>query len=160
MKILKTIKIDKPIDTVWKVFVEDFESADVWMKDVVKSYAKTEGVIVDGASMSGRVCEISEKPNSMYFDETITAVDKANHTITIEVIPTNAPFVMPIKKNTLTVRMKSLSDAQTEFVWDATVELKPLAFFLTPLLKIGIGKLHGSVVDEMKYFTETGKTLN
>lgn len=159
MKINKKITIEKPIETVWKHFVEDFENAEIWMADVIKSYAKKEGNIVDGATMSGRICEVSEKPNGMYLDETITAVDKVNYSISLEIKPTNAPLLLPIKRNILNVSFKSLKENQTQLIWNASPELKVHGYLLYPLLKVGIGKMHQTILDEFKYFAETGKSL-
>ncbi|MEO0973599.1 MAG: SRPBCC family protein, partial [Pseudomonadota bacterium] len=61
MKIIKTITINAPIDTVWKAIATEYEHAGRWSSAVYASTALT-GQAVGDAPVQGRVCETTLGP--------------------------------------------------------------------------------------------------
>ena len=53
--------------------------------------------------------------------------------------------------------MNKVDDSTTELVWVATPELKPIGKFLGPIMKLGLGRGFGVILEEFKYFVENGK---
>ena len=135
----------------------DFEKADTWMAAVPKSYHKTDGTKIADAPMIGRVCEFTTKSNGLFADETILAYDEANQSMTVEVVPKNTPKVFPIQKNIVIMSVNSLGQNQSEVVWVSKPILKRYTGFLSPVLKMGLGKGFGEILEELKYFAEEGK---
>lgn len=148
MKIEKSIVVNTPIDHAWKVFVTDFNDAHEWMASVYNSYERPEG--------GGRVCNLSTKENGLRADETITRSDATNHVFAFTVHAQNAG-ALPVKENHNTITMKKLGEHTTEVVWTAEPKPTTAGKFLSLLLKVGLGKVFGEVLEEFKYYAETGK---
>ena len=153
MKIIKTITIDKSIDDVWKVLAEDFDQAEVWMSGVYHS----KKLIQTDPKITGRVCNFDNKENPFYADEVISKFDRKNHVLDFTVYPKNAPALLPIKSSDIHVTLKETSPNHTLLTWESTPHLKPYGVLLSPLLKVGIGKLYSGILDEMKFYTENGQ---
>ena len=148
MKITKDIVINVSIDEAWKLFVTDFNDAHVWMASVYNSHERSAG--------GGRVCDLSTKgKNGLWADETINNVDEANHSFTFTVVAQNAG-ALPIKENENTITMEKLSDHETKVTWASYPSPNLVGKVLSPVLKMGLGKLFGDVLEEFKYFAETG----
>ena len=155
MKLTKKIRINRSADDVWKIVAEDFDHAHKWMGGVYSSDAKGPGQSSCGAPMQGRVCVLSEKPNGLYADETITQYNSAKKQYTMEVFPKNAPAIMPVTRNTVKVSVHALSPEQSECIWELQPELKPLAKPLSPLIKVGLHKAFGKILKDLKTYSET-----
>lgn len=156
MKITKKITIEKSTDIVWKVFADDFANAYKWMSGVTHSYQTNSIVNTTGAPVSGRVCKLDNKDDSMYVVEKIINYDKSNLDFKFQVTPENAPTLMPVKRMNHHVSLRSLGPNKTEVIWNATPDLKLHGKIMKPMLKIGFGKFFKQILVELKHFTEKG----
>ena len=157
MKVIKNIVINASANKVWKTVAEDFDKAHIWMSIVHHSHAIDEGESDVNAPMKGRVCELSKKPNGLYANEIITHYSKENKSFTFEVIPMNAPALLPIKKNIITILVKDLGSNKSEVIWTSVPELKALGKIMSPILKVGLGKAFKDILKELKDFCETAE---
>ncbi|MCG8573341.1 MAG: SRPBCC family protein [Flavobacteriales bacterium] len=154
MKMTNKITINHSIDVIWKLLADDFDKADLWMAGVPKSYAKEDGALLNEAPMIGRVCEFTSKADGPYADETITFYDKVNYCMDVEVVPRNVK--VPVEKNCLNIKLIPLGKNQTKVIWDSDLSLKPKGILLYPIVRFGISKSFKQLLEELKYFVETG----
>ena len=157
MKIIRKARIEKPANEVWKVLGQDFENAHLWMALVPNTHSKDYGVKVNEAPVCGRVCEFTDKPNGFYADELITEYSDEKMEMTVEVTPQNAPSILPMLKNTLKLKVNVINNYSSEVVWESEPKLKPIGNLMYPFVKMGLGKAFSEVLEELKYFVETGK---
>ncbi|QFR39480.1 SRPBCC family protein [Candidatus Gracilibacteria bacterium 28_42_T64] len=158
MKVSIKVLINSPIGDVWKVLADDFDKAGDWMSPVPKSHKIQEGKSASGSPMVGRICEFTSKgAQGLLANEKITFYDGDKHLMTVEIVPKNGPGLLPIVKNTLDISAISVGDDQTEVIWTANPQLKPHGYVLYPLLILGFKKGFGDILEELKYFVETGK---
>lgn len=155
MKIIKKIKINQPINMVWKIWAEEFDKAQDWMAVVVRSFEKKEGKKSDNSPMVGRVCEFSSKENGPKVVEDIFFYDKNNYRLDIKVIPKNVPI--PLKYNLLKSSFKEISEQEVEMILDINPEISWKGYFLYPILKKGLSKSFNELLEEFKHYVETGK---
>lgn len=156
MQLVNKTTINKPLRKVWEVLADDFSAADKWMSTVPKSYTLEEGQKADGSDIVGRVCELSDKGDQgVVAHETITFRDNPNHNFKVEIVPKNGG-ILPVIKNNLDIKAKSLSEDKTEVIWTSDVELKPLGKILSPILKLGLNKGFDNILEELKYYLEKG----
>lgn len=157
MRITKKIRIEKPASEVWKILATDFDKAGDWMSVVKKSYVKEGDHEVIDAPMSGRVCELSAQPNGLRAYETITDFDEDNRSMSVDIVPANTPKLFPITKNTLCVSVMSIGHSSSRVIWSVEPQLKSYARLMAPLVKLGLGKAFMDVLEELKFYAETGK---
>ena len=151
------IKIERSADKVWQVVGEEFDQAYKWMSFVVHSY-KTEGpASIDGAPVSGRICEFTDKPNGLGAEETILAYEPANRRIVFDVVPINQPILFPVKKNRVTLTVKALGNDASEVTWASSIETSLLGTLISPLLKRGLSKSFANVLSDLKRYADEGK---
>ncbi|MCP4296611.1 MAG: SRPBCC family protein [Proteobacteria bacterium] len=154
MKVTKKISINKPASAVWKTLAQDFDRADTWMAAVPKSYQKVGNKKVADAPVTGRICELSTNPKGLAADETITNYDESNHLLGFSVIPTNVPKIFPIIKNDHEVSLREIGENKTEVTWNMDAKLKKHGYLMYPMLKFGLGKGFGQILEELKFFVE------
>ncbi|MBQ4834800.1 MULTISPECIES: SRPBCC family protein [Pseudoalteromonas] len=140
MNIATAIEINLDKDSVWKLLAEDFTSIQLWFPAVKKSYALKAHTQLEGASCAGRVCELSDKPNGLKAEETITNYDSANGTLSMKVEVKNAPKIFPVRSNDVTFTLTAVSTDRTLLSFQATPTLKAHGYLLYPLLKLGLTK--------------------
>ena len=155
MRIVKKIKINKPINQVWKVWAEDFDRAGIWMAQVDHTIQKVNGTKIEEAPMIGRVCNFTPNPNGAKAIEDIIFYDPNNHKMNLRVVAENVPI--PLKQNIFKTSLKELSDNQTEIEVEANIELKWKGYFLYPIIKKGFNKSYRELLEELKYFIEKDK---
>ncbi len=155
MKITLKNTINAPIPDVWDKLAIHFDRAEDWMSSIPKSVKKTDGGMVDGAPMVGRVCDLTTKPDGPYVDETIISYDEEQHAFTVKVVPVGGKI--PIIQNLITFRLKDLGNNQTEMTWDSNIELKTVGKLLSPVLKKGLSKNLLDQMDELKFYVENNQ---
>ncbi len=157
MTITKTIEIEKSAIEVWQLLSDDFDKVYEYMAPVYRSYKIENEEPVEGAPMSGRICEFTPKEGGFYAEERITNIDNENRSLTVEVIPMNAPKVLPLIKNILKLSVRDLGGDKSEVIWTTQPELKPIGKLMKPLVKAGLAKSFVGVLEELKFFAETGE---
>lgn len=154
MIITKKIVINKPADHVWKILAHDFDSVYQWMGPVRHSYAISADQQAPGAPVEGRICEFTDNPNGFKASEIITQYNENAKSYTFVLNPVNAPKLLPVKKNTVQIKVRAINSSSAEVTWISTPEIKPIAILLSPLLKLGLGKSFGDILKQLKAFTE------
>jgi hypothetical protein len=156
MKVLRSVTIQATPDKVWDVFAHEFDSAGDWMASVPKSVAAEVGEHWDGAKSAGRVCDLTAGKSPIQVSERFLAYDEANKTCTVEVVPTQAPRLMPFKKNVVEVKVLSDGAGGTDMNWALTSTLSSHTYLFYPLFKLALGVFVRQIHEEFKHFVETG----
>jgi hypothetical protein len=156
MKVHKNITIQATPDKVWEVFAHNFDSAGDWMASVPKSVGAEVGERWDGAQSAGRVCDLTAGKSPIQVSERFLAYDEANKTCTIEVVPTQAPKLIPFRKNVVEVEVVADGAGGTDMNWVLTSTLSPHTYVFYPLFKLALGVFVRQIQEELKHFVETG----
>ena len=155
MKISRSVAIEASPDQVWEVFAHDFDNAGDWMASIPKSYGAEIGRKWDGAHTAGRVCNLTAGPKPIQVSEQFLAYDEAKKTCTIEVVPTQAPFFMPFRKNVIAVELHE-DGAGTLMDWNLTSHISLHTYLFYFFFMFGMWMFLGQVQDELKFFVENG----
>jgi len=156
MKTTKKIEINASSEAVWDVFAKDFNNAYKWMASVPSSFGKQLGEQYDVANSAGRVCELDGNPKGIKAYETIEGLDDASKSMKIRITFRNTPFGFPIVENNTDFQVVERSSGQSQVVFIVDSQLKPWAYVLYPLVKLGFGFFVGQIVEELKYYVENG----
>lgn len=154
MKIKQTISINKSADDVWKIVAHDFDQAHRWMGPVPHSYELGNSESKTGAPMEGRMCQLSKDPNGAKAKEVITHYSEAGKTLTFEVTSVNVPAIVPLKKNTVQMTVRSTGINQSDVEWIASPQLKTLAYPFYPLLRLMLPVAFGKLLSGLKTYAE------
>ncbi len=154
MKIITKIQIDQPSHKVWSILADDFDRVDLWMSDVKHSYRTDNANKTQGAPMDGRVCQFSEKPTGLAAQEKIVDFDDNARRMVVKVVPVNAPRLLPIHHNMLTMEVFELPDGNSEVFWTLEPELKSLAKPFSLLIAMGMKRGFTRILGELKSYAE------
>ncbi len=154
MNIATSIRIERPIDQVWKIVADDFAEVQQWIGSVRKSTALTDTPKPDGAPVAGRFCVLSDKPDGLCARETITGYDNRAWKLDFEVVPVNGGALFPVKSNRVSVSLTRAGSGATDVTWTAVPDLKPHGYVMYPMLKMGLGKAFGGILQDLKTFAE------
>jgi hypothetical protein len=156
VKFTKKAKVNTDAEKVWEIFAHGFNDAYKWMASVNHSTAKTNGKSFEGCHSDGRVCELSPNTNGLKASEQFLAYNEENKTATIKVDFLDSPFIFPVKYNTLDFSLKEIGEGYSEMTWKFRSKIKPLAFFMWPLLRIGFGFFIREIMEELTFYAENG----
>ncbi len=154
MKISKRVTIKKSAEDVWAVLGEDFVNISKWVSSVNHS-VELKGKPATEAPVCGRVCELGSGTKPATIDEKIISFNRQNRSFALEVTP-QAASKMPIIKSISKFGVKQIDDSSCEVACTANITLKPIAYLLLPLLKIGFGKNFGNLLEELQFYLENG----
>jgi hypothetical protein len=157
MKIKKSIIINKSADHVWKVFAHDFNNAGKWMSAVPHSYEEQIGQQFESCHSKGRICELDGRPDGLKAVESFLAYDEVNKTCTVDIELENGPALIPINGNVVDFILKEINEDCCEITWVISPKLKDFAYLIYPLVKFGVGVFVQQIIEELKYFAETGE---
>lgn len=160
MKIFKSIIINQPSELVWKVVAEEFDQAHLWMGPVKKSYQFDKGDSNTSAPVAGRVCEFGNGSEGLKAEEVITDYNQEGQYLVFDVVPKNAPRLLPLNKNTVKMTVVSLGANQSEVLWESTPDLKLMGKILSPVLKLGLGKAFSEILKDLKQYCESIKFVS
>ena len=152
MKISKSIQINAPANTVWHVMAHEFENVSQWSSSVTHSEKTIGRNILDGADVSGRVCK------SPYGDQTeaFTHFDEAGKTFTYE--PEGQTFLVSRASNTWQVESTGTGNGACLVNMNLELDLLPIvAPIMYVPMWIFLRKVLNENLEELKYYTETGK---
>ncbi len=125
-----------------------------WVSSVNHSI-ELKGKSTTEAPACGRVCELGAGTKSATIDEKIISFNRKKKNFALEVTP-QAASKMPIIKSISKFSIKNIGNSSCEVTCTANIALKPFAFLLLPLLKIGFGKNFGNLLEKLQYYTEKG----
>lgn len=155
MKITKRITINKSAQQVWHLVAHEFDKAHLWMGPIPRSSALGEGKSQLGASMEGRMCDLSDNPDGAKVKELITAYDESTRFIAFDVLPVNNPAVIPIKQNHVAMSVREIGKDKCEVTWTASPTLKWFAYPLYPLLRLVFPIAFGKLLSGLKQYCES-----
>jgi len=156
VKFTKKAIVNADADKVWGVFAHGFNDAYKWMASVNHSFAKNNGESFEGCQSDGRVCELSPDGKGIKASEQFLAYSEENKTATIRIDFLDAPSFFPVKFNTLEFSLKEIDGGKSEMTWKFCSNIKLLGFVLWPLLRLGFGKFIEDIMEELKFYVETG----
>ncbi len=157
MKLTKTIKITATADEVWEVFAHQFNHADRWMASVPRSYANEGGKLFDGAQSTGRICEMKPDGTGVKASERFISYDELAKTCTVKVEFLNARGSFPLDYNSLDFSVVEDPDGDSTVKWVFGAKIKPWAYLMWPMLRMGMFKAWKELSEEFKHYVETGK---
>ena len=120
------------------------------------SFAKNNGESFEGCQSDGRVCELSSDGKGIKASEQFLAYSEENKTATVRIDFLNTPSIFPVKFNTLDFSIKNIDGGTSEMTWKFRSDIKPLGYIIWPLLRIGFGKFIEDIMEELKFYVETG----
>lgn len=156
IKFTKTTTVNASSDKVWEVFAHGFNDAYKWMASVPYSYAQSNGELFDGAQSDGRECELTSRPDGIKASEQFLAYNEENKTATVKIDFVDTPSFFPVRFNTLDFSLEEIGDDQSEMTWKFRSKIKPLSFFMWPILRKGFKTFVGQIMEELKFYVENG----
>ena len=154
MNITKSVIINKSAEQVWHLIAHQFDKAHLWMGPIPNSVALGEGNSQLGASMEGRVCDLSTDPNGAKVKEVITAYSEKDKSISFDVLPINNPAVVPIKQNHVKMKVLVIDGGKCKVIWTASPQLKWFAYPFYPLLRLVFPVAFGKLLAGLKEYSE------
>jgi hypothetical protein len=144
MKKLYEIEVDLPAKVVWVAACENFGETGQWTSFLDSSYL--EGDVSGGGY---RVCLQGRKK----FTEHITKFDAENMLLEYELI-NGRPVIIESARNCWSV--VPLGAERSKLIMSPIIVLKWWAKFLKPMLNLGLSGTLPKVLEEFKYWAETG----
>ena len=153
LSIPATITLDFPAQKVWAIVAHDFENIGHWASQIPKSTPNREAAPIDGAPISGRVCE-TNVPGFSAISESFTYYNEEEMRFKYEV--TNGlPIFMQAATNDWQVR--SVDENRSELEINGEVTLKPWAFFLFPMFKMQLSRTGKLLLEELQHYIQHGE---
>jgi ligand-binding SRPBCC domain-containing protein len=156
MKFKKTMKVQAPAEQVWAVFAHGFDDAYKWMASIPNSYGKEIGSWFDDASTAGRVCQLQPDPSGLKASEQFLAYDESAKRCTVRIDFLDTPRVFPVRYNTVEFSVVDDAEGGSIMPWDFTSEIKPWAFPMWPVIRLGAARFITQIGEELAYYVETG----
>lgn len=151
------MKISASAEKVWEVFAHQFDEGHRWMAAVPKSYSNDGGKLFDGAKSTGRIVEMNADGTGMKASERFVEYDESAKTCVVKVDLLDAPMLFPIKYNSLSFSVVHDDDNNCTVQWIYGAKIKPLAYLMWPLLRMGMFKAWKELSEEFKCYLETGE---
>jgi Polyketide cyclase / dehydrase and lipid transport len=145
------ITINAPATKVWRVLAHEFASIGQWVSAIPHSQAVTDIPALDGAQVAGRVCATAVpgfdavQEQFMYYDE--QAMRFAYQATD------GRPWFVKRAENHWVVRSLGPQISVAESRAELELSLFP-GVFLSPLLKLLIGRVAAQFSEELKYYVE------
>jgi hypothetical protein len=147
MNVQRKISINTPVSRLWSILADDYDKVGEWTTAVEASAPNPD--VPEG---EGRVCATGFGENR----ETITHSDSEEHTFTYQVEFAKPPFFLERILNSWSV--DAGGDGQSVVQMNADVQLKPIiGAIMGPFLKRGMHRRLDKILDELKYYAETGQ---
>lgn len=136
--------INKPIQELWSVVVDDFTKSHLWATGTTLCRKGEPHEDFD------RVCYTE----SGELKDTITKVDSLNHVLEFSV--KGLPFFLRSVISTWTLRQ--ISESQTEIVLGPRIEVKPGIGTIAQIpMKMALKKLYPGLLEDLAIYVETGQ---
>ena len=152
MQIERQITIEATPDKVWEVLGPRFDQVDAWASSVDRSTARAGHSQIPGAPMVGRTCETEIGP----VKEAITEYDEVRRIVAYSAHAEKMPFFVKDMRNRWA--LASGQGGRTHVDMRMTAKLSfPFNLFMTPMMKLQMGKLLTNAIEELKFFVENGE---
>lgn len=148
MHIERSLILDAPLETVWKVLGTRFHDAGAWATNIALCGPTDE---IGPVGVANRVCEIASMGRII---ERVDLFDVEHHTFAFTVVE-GAPSMIRELKNQWWVR--SVSADQTEVSFRIEAELSPFAELVMGwMMKRKMEALTDQACDDLRVYVETG----
>lgn len=151
MKILRTVTIKSPVDQVWKTIGTNYKDAGLWSSAIYAS-APTQGQPLDGAPVSGRVCETTLGP----FKESIVEYNVDRHTLAYLATGEKMPgFVKQLKGSW---RLTDKDSNTTVVVMQLAADIAaPFNLLMGWVMKRQFDKAISETLEDLRFYLENGE---
>lgn len=151
MELTQEIIIDKPISDCWDVLGNQYTEIHKWAAPVNHSEGDDK-VGLNGANCDIRGCNVEGMGD---ITEKLMDFDPENHYLAYEII-SGLPGMMKAGRNSW--KLSAISDSKTKLNMKGAIEPKGfIGNLLKPLINIKFGKMTKNLVEEFKYYVETGQ---
>jgi hypothetical protein len=154
MRTSVTVTIDAAGDKIWDVFAHDFDNAYKWMAGVPNSVGKDNGKQFEGASSTGRVCDLNHKPRGPKATESFLAYNEEEKSCTVLIEFLNTPIGFPLVQNVADFSLSERGENKSVVTFTVTSTLRPIGFILYPILKLGFRTFVKQIMQELKFYVE------
>ena len=144
----ESIEIDASSERVWSIAAGEFEHIDRWASTVTRSEALRTG---DGPA-AGRVCSTPQGKTT----ETLLEFDEAQRAFTYAITGDAMPGFVARATNRWTI--EPLGPDRSRLTMTVEMETRGVAgFVMGPMMRLGMGKLLRTNLEELKHYIETGE---
>ncbi|MEM8861734.1 MAG: SRPBCC family protein [Chloroflexota bacterium] len=140
------LKINASASRVWQIVGHEFAEIERWSSGIGASRAATEGKKPEGCDISGRYCDNIQEELTHYSDEKMR----------FGYVMVNPPFFLKSIGNNWQVREVGLDQSIVEFQPEIECSFG-WWLILAPLVRVGGPWMANRVLDELKYYVETGE---
>jgi hypothetical protein len=153
MEISKNAIINVSADRLWSILANDFDKIGEWASGVDSSGPNTDAAVPEGASVSGRVCQV---PGLGAVNETFTSFDPGERSYEFAATASKIPnFVRNLTNHTV---VNALGPEQSELQLKITVDAPGIRGALVkPVLTRKFSKSIDVFLEDLKIFAESGK---
>ncbi|MBX2847279.1 MAG: SRPBCC family protein [Acidiferrobacterales bacterium] len=152
MKITKQLNINASSDAVWHVLGPRYEEAGLWASAVYTSTALRDSKPLNGAPVSGRVCETSLGP----FRETIVGYDSTARYLAYQATGTKMPFFVKRMQGSWKLNALGATGTEVNMTLDADI-MFPFDLLMGWMMKIQFNKVLNESLEELKHYVEKGE---
>ena len=146
MKIIRELKIDKPVENGWEVLGNQFGAIDKWSSLIRQSE-------VSDPTPSPGVVRSTETTGGPTKQE-VTEFNIEQHSLSYKAIE-GAPFFA--KAINAKWSLTKNQDASTKLILDFEIKFKGIGGILAPIVKKKLGNIGDELLEELKYYVENGK---
>lgn len=86
--------------------------------------------------------------------EQFLAYDDDAKTCTVRIDFRNTAALFPVDHNEIDFSIVDTGENQSEMTWVFRSEIKPWAYVIWPIIRLGFGVFVGQITQELKYFVE------
>ncbi len=154
MNVLRELEINAAPKQVWGILAHNFHKADQWASSIYVSSPRSTGTTHPETPFveSGRTCETELGG----FKETIVHYDEKNMRFGYQAQGEKMPFFVKGLSNTWTV--KPTGNGYSHVTSKVEIKLMPvIGTIMGPMMKMQLGGVIKSAMEELKHFVETGK---
>ena len=152
MRIVKTARINAPIERAWKIMGPNYARAGDWASSVYASGPRPEKPSIKGAPVYGRVCETSIGPAT----EALLEYDPENYKIVYDAHAEKMPGFVKGLKNSWQLTPDGPYGTNVHMTFEMNIAA-PFNVLMGWMMRLQMGGLLGNAVEEFKHFVETGK---
>ncbi|MEL6408455.1 MAG: SRPBCC family protein [Chloroflexota bacterium] len=150
MKLARSITINVPAEKAWHIVAHDFANIGDWSSGVAKSENNVKAHVPDEATVGGRVCTV---PGFGQIRETFTQYDARNMRFTYEA--KGMPFFVKSAHNSWKIEAVDANTSRASFQVEMIL-LPVIGAVMSIPMRIQLTSLLDDIVEELKYFAETG----
>ncbi len=151
MQIKKQFTVNASADRLWEIMGIQFADISQWASDIHTSRERNSGIVPQGASCSGRVCETSMGS----FKEQILKYDAQKKMLSYDARGDKMPFFVKHLENNWTFTPLAGGKCKVEMRMEMSL-LPVFNLLMGPMMRMQMGGVINQVIEELTYFAENG----